>query len=392
MQRVNILDRNLLIVFAITLMVIMGVSSVMPVLPTLMEVFDTDPAGVSWVVTAFALPGIFMAPLAGILADRVGRRRILVPCLFLFGAAGFACVFATSLPVLVGLRFLQGMGAAPLGVLNLTLLGDLYSDAQRATVMGYNASVLSVGTALFPALGGVMAWMGWWGPFLLPLISLVMGVVVLTWLDSPEPKSSEGLSSYLKGALSTLITRKALGLLSLTFLIFIILYGCFITYLPILLDFTFQAGPAAIGLILSTASALTALASSQLGRLSERFRPSTIMVGACFFYAISLLLTPRMGVMWHMILPMALFGLAQGLMIPSVMTLLTGLAPLERRAGVMSAYGMILRLGQTVAPVLMSLVFAGFGLGGVYLAGTGVAGIMLVVVLSTVRPGGHGRG
>ena len=64
------------------------------------------------------------------------------------------------------------MGGASLGALNLTIISDLYAGPVRTEAMGYNASVLSVGTASYPAIGGALALLGWNYPFALSLFAL----------------------------------------------------------------------------------------------------------------------------------------------------------------------------------------------------------------------------
>ena len=83
-------NKNLYIIFCVTLISVMGVASITPAFPAIMKFFSLDPHQVGWLISAFTLPGILLPPVAGILADRFGRKRILVPSLFLFGAAGFS--------------------------------------------------------------------------------------------------------------------------------------------------------------------------------------------------------------------------------------------------------------------------------------------------------------
>ena len=154
-------DVNLYIIFGITLTAVMGVSSIAPAFPSIADAMDVSAQQIGLLITFFTLPGIFITPVLGILADRFGRKIVLVPSLFLFGIAGTACAFATSFDQMLFFRALQGMGSASLGALNLTLIGDLYSGNQRATAMGYNGSVLSIGTAFYPAVGGALAVIGW---------------------------------------------------------------------------------------------------------------------------------------------------------------------------------------------------------------------------------------
>ncbi len=155
-------DTNLQVVFAVTLMAVLGVSSITPVLPDIATVFDRTPQSVAWVIAIFTLPGVLFTPVAGVLGDRIGRKVVLIPCLLLFAVAGTACGFARSFESLLVLRFLQGTGAAALGAINVTLIGDLFSRQQRAAAMGYNAAVLSVGTGIYPAVGGGLALFAWY--------------------------------------------------------------------------------------------------------------------------------------------------------------------------------------------------------------------------------------
>ncbi|MEG6552637.1 MFS transporter, partial [Desulfocurvibacter africanus] len=73
------LDPRLQMVFGVTLMVVLGVSSIFPVIPDIMAEFGLSPAEVGLIITAFTLPGIVMAPVGGMLADRLGRKAVLVP-------------------------------------------------------------------------------------------------------------------------------------------------------------------------------------------------------------------------------------------------------------------------------------------------------------------------
>lgn len=218
-------DHNLQIIFAITLMAVMGVAVITLALPQVERAFDLSPGRVGLVLTAFTLPGVVLTPVLGILSDRLGRKRVLVPSLLLFGLAGAACALAGSLHVLLALRFLQGCGAAALGTINVTMIGDIFSGNDRDSAMGYNSSVLSIGTGSYPALGGALAIFGWHYPFALPLAAIPVGLLVLFSLDNPEPKGEESLSQYFSEVWGSLRDRHTAGLLGATLVTFVILYG-----------------------------------------------------------------------------------------------------------------------------------------------------------------------
>lgn len=375
------LDSNLQIVFCVTLMAILSVSSIIPVLPDMIfSIKGLSEGNIGLVITAFTLPGVLMAPVAGILGDRLGRKTLLIPSLFVFGIFGTACFFAQDLTTLLVFRFLQGLGAGPLGMINLTIIGDLYSGRDRLTAMGYNASVLSTGTAIFPAIGGLLALLGWNYPFLLPILAIPLGLVAARGLNVPKPDTSQKFGAYLSGAWARMKTPQALTIFAVTFLTFIVLYGPIITYLPIMLHQRFDTSATSIGIIIAFSSFITALAASQLGRLARRFSGPKLMSASFCCYMLAMLLIPRMPGQWWVIGPVLIFGLAQGLNIPTLMTTLTALAPMEQRAAFMAANGMILRLSQTIAPMLMALFFSAFGIEAVYLAGAACAGLMMLLI------------
>ena len=370
-------DRNLYIIFSITLIGVMGVSSITPAFPKIAGEFGITKHQVGYLISVFTLPGIFLTPLLGVLADRLGRKKILVPALMLFGVAGFACFFARDFHTLLWFRFLQGVGAASIGSLNVTLIGDLYSGKQRGTAMGYNGSVLSTGTAAYPAVGGALAAIAWYYPFLLPLFGIVVGLVVLGYLNNPEPKNGMHLWSYLGNTLKSMWRLKVLTIFLGSITFFIIIYGAFLTYFPFLMEEKFGTPVYIIGLVMSGTSVFAALASSQIGRLTKKISYRNILLISFGLYVITLIIVPYVPNIYLLLIPSAILGMANGLNMPVMQTLLAGLAPMEYRGAFMSVNGMVLRLGQTLGPVYTGLFYSLWGLKGAFLSA-----IIPVVIVS----------
>jgi MFS family permease len=131
----------------------------------------------------------------------------------------------------------------------------------------------------------------------------------------------------------------------------------------------FNASSAQIGMIFTSMSFITALISSQIGKISERFDERTIFRYAFLLYGFAVILIPFMPGIWFMFIPMAIFGIGHGVNIPCIQTLLAGLAPVEYRATFMSINGMVLRLGQTLGPLIMGLALTLWGIRGPFFAG-----------------------
>lgn len=379
-------NKNLHIIFGITLSAVMGVSSIAPALPVISRALDVSTQQIGLLITVFTLPGIFLTPVLGIFADRWGRKRILIPSLMLFGIAGVLCGFSTEFNQLLWLRLLQGIGAAALGTLNITLIGDLFSGNERATAMGYNGSVLSIGTAVYPAIGGALATIGWFYPFFLSALAIPVGIYAAIALKTVPLQNGNTLKVYFAKISNALKSKKVIGLLASAFLTFFILYGGFITFIPILLDQEFGISSLIIGLLLSSSSFVTAITASQLGKLTLRFTEQKLILTASIIYLIIFLVLPNIQTVWGMILPVLFFGVAQGLNIPSILNLLAGEAPAEFRAAFLSVNWVVIRTGQTVGPYILGLVYVYLDIYGTFYFTAGVALLFVIVSSTLLKP------
>jgi len=379
------LDRNLQIIFAVTLMAVLGVSSISPALPVMARALGVSSSAIGLLITAFTLPGVLLTPFLGVLADRWGRKRIIVPSLMLFGIAGGACALARSFELLIVLRLLQGVGAAALGSLNVTLIGDIFHGRDRTAAMGYNGSVLSVGTAAYPAAGGALAVVGWFYPFALALLGVPVGLAVLFFMNNAEPESYAGLRQYLKNAYLGMMNKKVIGLFAASVMTFIILYGSYLTYFPFFMEDRFKAGSLFIGLIMTGGSLVTAAVSWQVGRLSQMFSGPSMIRAAFVFYAAAMVSLPFITHPLLAVFPAMAFGLGMGINIPSILNMLSGLAKTGHRAAFMSINGTLLRLGQTIGPLAMGWVFAARGIEWVFYAGALFAGTAFIMAAVMIR-------
>lgn len=382
----NILLRHdLQIVFGITLISVIGVNSIAPAFPLMAAHLHLSEGDVVMLITVFTFPGIILSPVMGILADRFGRKKVIVPSLILFGAAGSACAFTDDYHMLLLLRFVNGVGASALGGLNQTIIGDMFDGDERAAAMGYNASVLGIGTMIYPAIGGVLALLGWNYPFLLSLLALPIALLVLIGLGNTEPKTELPFHKYLAGAARSAADREILPAYMATLATFILLYGALLAYFPFLMDRRFHASPSTIGLMMAATSISTILGAFNLGWISRRFSPKTIIAVSFIMYAVSIMLVLLSENLWLMIVPVLLYGLANGVNIPSIQTHLSGNAPMIYRGAFMSINSMVLRLGQTIGPVLTGIAFTRWGMEGVFYSSALFSVVSFLFVVMIMR-------
>jgi MFS family permease len=384
-QKSFYLEKNVLIIFGITLIAVMGISSITPAFPGIINYFGISIQQVGWLIAAFTLPGIFLTPVTGILADRVGRKLVLIPSLLVFGIAGFLCSFMTDFHSLLALLFIQGIGASSLSSINITLIGDLYTGEKRTALMGYNASILSIGTAAYPAIGGLIATFGWQYIFYLPLLALPLALFVGLGLNNPEPKDHQGIGEYFRRIWKSVNQPSVWGLFLVNMMVFVLLYGAYLTYFPIMLSERLQATSVQIGLSMSVMSLVTAATASQLGRLNKLLKPKYLLMLGAGFYMLSML-TLLIATHWFYVgAGVILFGLGHGMMIPSIQNLLVGFASIKERAAFMSFNSMVLRIGQTIGPLVVGVFYALGGLEASFLTGAAVAFLMAGAVAAMVK-------
>lgn len=251
--------------------------------------------------------------------------------------------------------------------------------------MGYNASILSIGTAAYPALGGFIAVFGWQYIFYLPLLAIPLAIFVIFGLNNPEPKDHQGIGEYFRRIWKSINKSSVWGLFLVNMLVFVLLYGAYLTYFPILLSERLDASSIQIGMMMSIMSLVTAATSSQLGRISKRFRSKTILLSGATFYFLAMLSLLFSQSWTQVVVSVMIFGLGHGLLLPSIQNILVGFASITERAAFMSVNSMVLRIGQTIGPLLIGLFYAVGSLQGSFIAGTVVAMMMFLAIAAMVK-------
>ena len=358
-------DQSLRIIFANTLVAVMGVAMLTPAFPEVSSALGASREQVVMLITAFTLPGIGLAPVVGVLADRVGRKKALVFSLLLFGVAGGACGLVQSFETILALRFLQGVGGSGLASLSITLIGDLFHGKDRVKAMGLNASVLSVGTAIFPLMGGFLTVLSWRAPFLMFFLAVPVGLVVMR-LQLPAISHPEtSISAYLTGAFRILTGREMLRFVAGGTIVFIILYGAYLAYFPFLLS-RLGAPSYLIGAIMATTSVSSAIVSFNIEKVARLLSAQRAIQTALLLAASALLTMPLIHTLPLFLVPTIVYGAAQGVATPVLQSFIVGRAPFQCRAIVMGAFSMSIRTGQTIGPLLSAMLAVGLGMNSVF--------------------------
>jgi len=354
-----------------SLMGVMGVSLISPALPTVATALDITDGQSALLVTAFTVPGIALAPVIGVLADRYGRRAVLVPCLIAYSVSGTAVAVTTDFTAILLLRVLQGTVGSVLVTLAVTLIGDLYDGPRRSRLMGVNGAVLSIGTASYPLVGGALSTISWRAPFLLYAVGLPVGLLALRVLDG-DGGTDHG-ADYVRKLFAAAPTVPLLAVFCGYVTAFVVLYGGLITAVPFLLSTAYGVGPTAVGAALTAASAVTAVSAAYSGRLAGRLSNARLVAVGIVGYGIGLVGAGLATGPLQVATAILFVGAGQGVVQPNLDTATSGLVSAEFRGGVMSLRTTAIRVGQTIGPVVATGVGAGYGYHAFLLAAGGVA-------------------
>lgn len=370
----------LLLIYAITVTGILGNSLLAPGLPDLLDDFGVGDSAAGAVFAATSLPGIVMAPIIGILADRLGRRAVLVPCLVAFGGSGLLAALAPTYPLFLAARFGMGLGAAGLINLAVVLIGDHWEGGERTKLIGRNAAVLTVGLAISPLIAGAVTELAGWRWAIAPYsLGLVMAVIAWRVLDEHRPASST-LRDQLSGLGPILRTPLVVAVLVSGILVFVLVFGAFLTTMPLHLERELGLTAGGRGIMLSVPAVAASIVAFNLGRIRSRVPLRVVLSGAGAAMTAAFVMLGLSPVLAVVIVGSSLYGFGEGLLIPALQDVAVQTAPPEHRGAVVAAWVSAARLGQTIGPLAAGALVGATSTSVSLLAAAGLAAVLTVVL------------
>lgn len=341
----------------------LGGAIVAPILSSLIEPFGATPTSIGLIISAYAAPAIFVIPLAGVIADRFGRKPVLVSGLTAFGFGGVAIAFTTDFAVVLALRSLQGLGFAAIIPTIITSIGDIYDDTRETAAQGFRFTTTGVSQAVFPVIAGFLVVLGWRYPFFLYAISLPAAVLVYSRMDEPSPAIRDGGSNAgdvrpsVRTNLSTLVgfvsNSRVIAILVGRALPLVVWIGL-LTYLSVIVVRLQSGTPQQAGLLIAGGSLVLAGSASQIGRIvavvASPFYP---LAGGAVSFGVGLSLVALSPTVLLDAVGIVLTGFGLGVTLALYRSILTNLGPVEIRGGVVSLGESLGRIAATVTPIAM---------------------------------------
>lgn len=388
-------ERRFQALLAANLLAPLGIPLVSPLLESLSGPFGVSPARVGLLVSAYTAPPILLIPVAGILADRVGRKPVLLSGILLYGIGGSAIALTTDFRVAVALRLLQGVAFAGLTAIIITSLGDVYVGAREATAQGLRFMSSGVYQAVFPPIAGALVIVAWQAPFLIYALAFPVAVLVYRWFPEPMDRSAtdDGPSAGVRQVFGLVRRPRVLSLVVGRALPMLPWVG-FLTYNSLVVVRGIGGSPAEAGILVAVNSTGLAVGGSQAGRITERFDSRLWPLAAAnLLLGGGLVAVAYAPVLAVAVAGAAALGLGFGVSLSLYRSVVTGLAPAHLRGGLVSFSESGGRVASTATPVAMGAVVAAatpaFGtVDAVRLASLGTAAVAVVggsLVLAVAR-------
>ena len=316
----------------------------LPALPGMTAEFATDVARVELTLSVFLI-GFAVAQLFyGPLSDRYGRRPAMLFGLLLYLASSLACMLAPSIDALIAARFFQALGACAGPVLGRAIVRDVYGPVQAARVLAYISGAMAIAPMIGPFIGGwLTVWFGWRANFAaLALFSAVQTAVVFRLLgESNAHKDPLATRPHrLLGNFRELIAGRAyLGYLLCAAFGYAALFS-FISGSSFVLiglhGLTPQWFGASFGLVVTGYIVGTLLTGRHTLRLgTSRMVMMGALLGTAAGSLMAVLALAGVESVWAILLPMFVFMVATGLVMPNAIG--GALAPYPKMAGAASA-------------------------------------------------------
>jgi MFS transporter, DHA1 family, multidrug resistance protein len=337
-----------------------------PVMPSVGHDLAATPDNVKLTLTTymlgFAIGQLFYGPLS----DRYGRRPVLIGGLLFFTATTFGCSFAGSVGDLIGLRVLQGLGAASGSVLGRALTRDAYTFKEMPLVMSWISLGQNIAPSLAPTIGGFLgAWVGWRATFwFVGGFGTILFLVALLGLGETNKFRGEriNLIGLLRGSGEMLRDRRFLGhILPLGFA-FAMNFGM-LAGVPFILQESLGFSPQEFGLIVLLSVGGFTAGTFVNNRLVGRVAPAAIIGFSGWFHVAALLIMAVLslaGVVtwWAIIGPHMLLSFGTGMIVANANAGAVGMYP--RLAGTASSLAGLAQMGMgamgTVTVAILSVV------------------------------------
>ncbi|WP_237687533.1 MFS transporter [Arthrobacter jiangjiafuii] len=352
-------------------MPVLGAVLLSPVLPTMAAHFADTPGVAILVPMVLTVPALFVAlvsPVAGAVADKVGRKNLLLWAMVAYAVFGMAPFFMDSLVQIVVTRAFVGVCEAFIMTCCTTLIGDYFHETRRNKYLSLQTVFTTVSAVAFLTIGGLLGAGGWRNTFWMYGVAVVLAAIMLPVLWEPVKNPTRNLRQA--------VPWRQLSKPAVVTLFGGIAFYTLVVHLSYILTDLGLSDVARIGMMSALASLATAVGAFSF-RLVGGFGPYRLLPIAFGLTSVGFV------VIWGASsIPVAMAGAVfasagTGLLLPSLITWALGVLPQEVRGTGTGIWTSSLWIGQFICPFVVAAL--GAAAGGLA-AGIGILGLLAAVM------------
>ncbi|MDK4178110.1 MFS transporter [Staphylococcus pseudintermedius] len=328
-----------------------------PIIPKLHDSFQVSLFWINFTVGGFIFIVAIMQILLGKNIDSKNSKRTLLVGLGIVIISSFICSITNNFIIFVVSRLLQAIGCGIIPLVTLTLLAQLTTNNERASVMANYQIFLSCAPALAPILGSVLgAKWNYFGIFVFLLVVSILLFIVLYLIDIPDAIKAVAQSNVDLSGKNYLTDKVFITLVFLGFLVFFT-YFSILVYLPILLSNSYSIAPSMIGILFLPITTSVIIGSIVYKKISKVKDSMTILRNTVITFAI---FTLSFGLMHYLnLIVLSLIIFALGFLVGIVPALLSTLISQRYeniKGKVLGIFNFIRYLGMTFGSIAIGLI------------------------------------
>ncbi len=352
---------------SIPLVMTLGNSMLIPVLPVMESKLGITPFQSSMIITIYSIVAILLIPLAGFLSDHFGRKKVIIPSLAISAIGGLIAAWAgwkmenPYWVILIG-RALQGVGAAGAFPIVLPLVGDMFkSDEEVSSSLGLIETSNTLGKVLSPILGAFLAGIIWYLPFFsIPVFCLISILLMFFLVKTPNKRQKPipfkkfiaNMKETFKNNWKWLYAVFVIGII-LMFVLFAVLF-----YLSDILEKVYNVKDVKKGLLLAIPLGGLCFASYITGKLikENKVLMKWLTFGGIVLLSGSIVVLSFSKDMWFMIWLFLASGIGIGVALPCLDSFITSGIDKQERGTVSSIYSSMRFIGVAAGPPIMAIM------------------------------------
>lgn len=369
----------------------MAFAPLSPSLPLIYAEFAGTPYIDTLSRLVLTLPAVFIAvfaPLAGVIADRFGRKRLLAASVALYGVAGLSGFFIDNLTLLLASRACVGVALAGVLTVSTALSGDYYSGRQRQAFLGLRGAVVNFAAVGFNLIGGVIASINWRFGFLFFTFAFILLPLIAANLHEKYSGAGSRREALRRVAAAE---RTPVFFLTLSFLL-TAAYAMAFFMVPVQMAFYLRelgsSEPSTAGLTIAVSAMAVAVTSLAYSRARARFGAESVMAVAFALAALGYYFVGSADSVPQVFAAVVVSGCGYGLLMANMVVWILDGTPAAIRGRVSGGIATATFVGQFLSPLVTQPIVNAFSVGAAYVAvsaGLGVIALGFIVFVLVRR-------